>query len=108
MVLVLLLTIGVSFINKPKEIKQEIVNTPEPKVEKQTPLDIETPEQSKPRVWNGAEYKLPIGVVIDGEMDDNDPSINWLSIQQPDGHMVLVTGIDGKLWSAIEIGDIIE
>lgn len=38
----------------------------------------------------------------------NDPSINWLCIQQPDGHMVIVKNVDKVLWTAIQKGDIIE
>lgn len=67
-----------------------------------------TVEQPKPRIWKGSDYGLPVGVVVGGEMDNENPTLNWLSIQQPDGHMVLVKSIDGPLWVAIQKGDIIE
>lgn len=47
-------------------------------------------------------------MVVGGECNDENTSINWLSIRQLDGHMTIVKNIDGQLWGAIMLGDIIE
>ncbi len=86
-----------------------IKNEPTPKTEQPvTQTETTQPEEPKSRVWKGADYGLPVGVVVGGEMDNENPALNWLSIQQPDGHMVLVKSIDGPLWVAIQKGDVIE
>lgn len=86
-----------------------IKNEPTPKTEQPvTQTETTQPEEPKSRVWRGLDYGLPTGVVVGGEQDDENPALNWLTIQQPDGHMIMVHNIDGRLWNAIEKGDIIE
>lgn len=86
-----------------------IKNEPTPKTE-QTVTQTETtqPEEPKPRVWRGSDYGLPAGVVVGGEYLESSPSSNWVSIQQADGHIVIVKNLEWQLYGAIEEGDIIE
>jgi len=97
-----LFLIGLRFVNK---------NNPTPKTEQlvtQTETTTPTTEEPKPRVWRGSDYGLPAGVIVGGEQDNENPALNWLTIQQPDGHMTMVHNIDGRLWNAVQNGDIIE
>jgi hypothetical protein len=71
-------------------------------------LENDVSDSSDIRIWKSSETGLPVGVVVDGESDDEISSINWLSIRQSDGHMTIVKNIDGQLWGAVMIGDIIE
>lgn len=76
----------------------------------QTEVTKPTTEETKPtRIWRGADYGLPAGVVVDdGEYLEQSPSTNWISIQQADGHIVMVKNLEWQLYSAIKKGDIIE
>lgn len=96
-----LFSIGLLFIIK---------NEPTPKTEQPVTQTETTPtEESKPtRIWRGSDYGLPAGVIVGGEQDNENPALNWLTIQQPDGHMTMVHNIDGRLWNAVQKGDIIE
>jgi hypothetical protein len=86
------------------------VNNTEVKVEQPiSQTETTTTEESKPtRIWRGSDYGLPAGVIVGGEQDNENPALNWLTIQQPDGHMTIVHNIDGRLWNAVQNGDIIE
>ena len=76
---------------------------------KQTETTAPTTEETKPaRIWRGTEYGLPAGVVVGGEYIDGSPSTNYISIQQADGHIVVVKNLEWQIHSAIEEGDIIE
>jgi hypothetical protein len=80
----------------------------QPKTEQPKEVVEQSTDEPKPRIWRGADYGLPAGVIVGGEQDDENPALNWVSIQQPDGHMTIAHNIDGRLWNAIEKGDIIE
>lgn len=71
-------------------------------------LENSESDSSEIRIWKSSETGLPVGVVVGGECNDENTSINWLSIRQLDGHMTIVKNIDGQLWGAIMLGDIIE
>ena len=71
-------------------------------------LEDNDSDSSDIRIWKSSETGLPIGVVVGGECDNENSSINWLSIRQSDGHMIIAKNIDGQLWGAVMIGDIIE
>lgn len=71
-------------------------------------LEDNDSDSSDIRIWKSSETGLPIGVVVGGECDNGNSSINWLSIRQSDGHMIIAKNIDGQLWGAVMIGDIIE
>jgi hypothetical protein len=110
MIAMLLVSFAVGFV----VILKYPSNKPQPtQIEQPKPVETEKPKTEETinqyaRVWKGSEYGLPTGVLVSGEADDNDPSINWLCIQQPDGHMVIVKNVDKILWQAIEKGDVIE
>ena len=83
----------------------------EPIATEQSATQTETTptEETKPaRIWRGVEYGLPAGVVVGSEYIDDLPSTNFISIQQADGHIVLVKNLEWHIHSAIEEGDIIE
>lgn len=108
-VIVLVSIITLFFVEGSKKTDEKLSETPPPKVEQPKPPVVEEPTPvAQPRVWKGSDYGLPAGVLVSGEADENDPSINWLCIQQPDGHMVIVKNVDKVLWTAIQKGDIIE
>lgn len=76
---------------------------------KQTETATATTEETKPtRILRGADYGLPAGVVVGGGYLEESPSTNFISIQQADGHIVLVKNLEWQLYHTIEIGDIIE
>lgn len=89
-------------------------NNTEVKVEQPTEQPVKqtettTTEETKPaRIWKGIDYGLPAGVVVGGEYLEGMPSSNWISIQQADGHIVVVKNLEWQIHSAIEEGDIIE
>jgi hypothetical protein len=59
--------------------------------------------------WLSSEVgDLPIGEVISGEIDDDDPKINWLTISDSTGKMTMVRNIDPVIWWSINIGDFIK
>jgi len=108
-VIVLVSIITLFFVEGSKKTDEKLLESPQPKVEQpKSPAVEETTPVVQPRVWKGSDYGLPIGVVVSGESDENDPSINWLCIQQPDGHMMIVKNVDKVLWTAIQKGDIVE
>lgn len=86
------------------------VNNTEVKVEQPiSQTETTTTEETKPtRILRGADYGLPAGVVIEGEYLDGSPSSNYISIQQADGHIVIIKNLEWQLHSAIHTGDIIE
>lgn len=73
-------------------------------------IQTETPQlkEPKPRIWRGVDYGLPAGVVVGGEYLENSPSSNYISIQQADGHVVIVKNLEWQIHNALEEGDIIE
>jgi hypothetical protein len=107
LVIVLVSIITFFFVGGGKKTDEKLSETPKVEQPKQTSVEELAPS-AQHRVWRGSDYGLPAGVIVDGEADDNDPSINWLCIQQSDGHMVIVKSVDKILWVAIQKGDIIE
>ena len=85
------------------------VNNTEVKAEQPiSQTETTQPEEPKSRVWRGSDYGLPAGVVVSGGYLEESPSTNFISIQQADGHIVLVKNLEWQIHSAIEEGDIIE
>jgi hypothetical protein len=107
LVIVLVSIITLFFVGGGKKTDEKLSETPKVEQPKQTSVEELAPS-AQPRVWKGSDYGLPVGVLVSGESDENDPSINWLCIQQPDGHMMIVKNVDKVLWTAIQKGDIIE
>lgn len=96
-----------TYILKAKSVAKQI----EPIATEQSATQTETtqPEETKPaRIWRGVDYGLPAGVVIEGEYLDGSPSSNYISIQQADGHIVIIKNLEWQLHSTIHTGDIIE
>lgn len=95
------------YILKAKSVAKQI----EPIATEQSAIQTETTttEETKPaRIWRGVDYGLPAGVVVGGEYIDGSPSTNYISIQQADGHIILVKNLEWQIHSALENGDIIE
>lgn len=97
------------YIIKAKSVAKQI----EPIATEQSATQTETTtpitEGTKPaRIWRGVDYGLPAGVVVGGEYIDGSPSTNYISIQQADGHIILVKNLEWQIHSALEKGDIIE
>ena len=108
-IMIALFSSGLIFYLKKATDTEVKVEQPTEQPVKQTETTTPTTEETKPaRIWRGADYGLPAGVVVGGEYIDGSPSTNYISIQQADGHIVVVKNLEWQIHSAIEEGDIIE
>lgn len=91
--------------NKEKQKEQ-----PQPQIETEaTSPSIDEPVEGDVRIWSSVETNLPRGLIIGGEMNTNDNTINSLQIQDTITKVItLVRDIDPYLWNAIKSGDIIK